>query len=84
MSTGTRRNFVGKITAMTALVTGASKLFAEQASATGASASGNAPASAPGKDLPIAPAPRATHTTGSTTFLGRVPMTAIPRTITFS
>jgi hypothetical protein len=52
MSTGTRRNFVGKITAMTAVVFGASKLFAQQVPATGAPKAGNGPTSSPGKDAP--------------------------------
>ena len=46
MGINTRRNFVGKMAASAALVTGASKLFAQQAPSTGA------PAGGPGKDAP--------------------------------
>ncbi len=42
MKIDTRRNFLGKITAMAALVTSASKLFAQQSSPAGASTTGNA------------------------------------------
>jgi enamine deaminase RidA (YjgF/YER057c/UK114 family) len=44
MALNTRRNFFGRIAAMTAVVTGASKLFAQQAPPTGASATGTASA----------------------------------------
>ena len=52
MSINTRRNFFGKIAAMAALVTGAPKLFAQQAPAAGSPTPGSAPADAPGKDTP--------------------------------
>ncbi len=44
MAINTRRSFIGRIAAMTAVVTGASKLLAQQAPAVGASATGNATA----------------------------------------
>jgi enamine deaminase RidA (YjgF/YER057c/UK114 family) len=40
MEINTRRNFVGKVAALAAMVTGASKLFAQQTSAAGAPAGG--------------------------------------------
>ncbi len=48
MEINTRRNFLGKITAMAALVAGTVKLFAQQAPAAGAPT----PASAPGAEAP--------------------------------
>jgi enamine deaminase RidA (YjgF/YER057c/UK114 family) len=52
----TRRNFFGKIAALAALVTGAPKLFsqqaAQQAPAAGQPTPGSAPAAAPGGDTP--------------------------------
>jgi enamine deaminase RidA (YjgF/YER057c/UK114 family) len=50
MRINTRRNFVGKIAAMAVFVTGAPKLFAQQAPAAGAPNVGSTPAGAPGKD----------------------------------
>ena len=52
MEIKTRRNFVGKIAGMAALVAGAPKLFAQQAPAAGGSNVGSTPAGAPGKDNP--------------------------------
>ena len=49
MESNTRRFFFGKIAAMAALVTGAPKLFAQQAPA---AATPSAPADGPGKDAP--------------------------------
>jgi len=50
MRINTRRNFVGKIAAMAVFVTGAPKLFAQQAPAAAAPNVGSTPAGAPGKD----------------------------------
>jgi len=50
MAINTRRNFFGKIATMAAFVTGAPKLFAQQTPATGGSAPGSTPASAPDRD----------------------------------
>ena len=72
MRINTRRNFVGKIAAMAVFVTGAPKLFAQQAPAAAAPNVGSAPAAI------------TTHSTGSTISLGRVLMTVIPRRITSS
>jgi enamine deaminase RidA (YjgF/YER057c/UK114 family) len=55
MDIDTRRNFLGKITAMTALVTGTPKLFARQAPSAGAPAQGSAPASGASGDTPRRP-----------------------------
>jgi enamine deaminase RidA (YjgF/YER057c/UK114 family) len=52
MAINTRRNFFGRITAMAAVVTGASKLLAQQAPPAGAPATGNATA---GGDAPRRP-----------------------------
>ena len=61
MAVNTRRNFFGRIAAMAALVTGAPKLFAQQATqqapaaqapAAGPLAPGGAPAGTPGGDTP--------------------------------
>jgi enamine deaminase RidA (YjgF/YER057c/UK114 family) len=52
MELNTRRNFFGKIAAMAALVTGAAKLFAQQAPPAGAPAPGNTPVGGPGGDTP--------------------------------
>ena len=51
MGINTRRNFFGKIAAMTAFVTGAPKLFAQQASAAVTPTPGATPG-APGEDTP--------------------------------
>ena len=56
MAINTRRNFFGKITAMAAFLTGAPKLFSQQAPAAGGSNMGSAPAGSPGKDVPVRPA----------------------------
>ena len=82
MAINTRRNFFGKIAAMTAVVTGASKLFAQQAPAVGASTTGNATRGARQMRL-VAPAAAITRTTESTISLAPVPTTDIPRKITF-
>jgi enamine deaminase RidA (YjgF/YER057c/UK114 family) len=55
MGNNTRRNFFGKIAAMTAFVTGTPKLFAQQAPATGAPTPGSTPASTASKDTPRRP-----------------------------
>lgn len=55
MALNTRRNFFGKIAAMAAFVTGAPKLFAQQAPAAGGSNMGSAPASSPDKESPRRP-----------------------------
>jgi enamine deaminase RidA (YjgF/YER057c/UK114 family) len=55
MDIDTRRNFLGKIAAMTALVTGTPKLFARQAPSAGAPAQGSAPASGASGDTPRRP-----------------------------
>ncbi len=55
MGINTRRNFLGKIAAMAAIVAGAPKLFAQQAPAAGGSNVGSTPAGAPGKDAPRRP-----------------------------
>ena len=54
MGINTRRNFVGKIAAMAALVTGAPKLFAQQTPPAGAptAAPGGASVGGPGTDTP--------------------------------
>ncbi len=52
MSINTRRNFFGKIAAMAALVTGAPKLFAQQAPVAGAPTPVSTPADAHSKDNP--------------------------------
>ncbi len=53
MEINTRRNFFGKIAAMAALVTGAPKLFAQQAPAAGSPTPGSAHQRArPGGDTP--------------------------------
>ena len=52
MRISTRRNFFGKVAAMAAFVTGASKLFGQQAPGAGAPNVGSTPAGAPGKDAP--------------------------------
>ena len=54
MTINTRRRFFGKIAALAALVTGAPKLFAQQAPA-GAPTPGSAPAGGPGGDTPRRP-----------------------------
>ena len=92
MEINTRRNFFGKIAAMAALVTGAPKLFAQQT--TQQSPPAQAPPGAPRPGTHprahlaemrlVAPAAATTHTMGSTISPARVPMTAIPRTITSS
>jgi enamine deaminase RidA (YjgF/YER057c/UK114 family) len=51
----TRRNFFGKIAAMLALVTGAPKLFAQQASPSGPPTPGSASGGGPGGDTPRRP-----------------------------
>jgi enamine deaminase RidA (YjgF/YER057c/UK114 family) len=51
----TRRNFFGKIAAMVALVTGAPKLFAQQAPPAGPSAPGGVSGGGPGGDTPRRP-----------------------------
>ena len=51
MGINTRRNFLGKMAAIVAFVTGAPKLFAQQAPAA-APKGGSTPAGAPGKDTP--------------------------------
>ncbi len=53
METNTRRNFLGKITAMAAFLTGAPRLFAQQAAPAGAPTPGSA--SMTGGDLPRRP-----------------------------
>jgi enamine deaminase RidA (YjgF/YER057c/UK114 family) len=53
METNTRRNFVGKIAAIAALLTSAPRLMAQQAAPAGAPAPGSA--SAPGGDAPRRP-----------------------------
>ena len=55
MGINARRIFLGKIAAMAAFVTGAPKLFAQQAPAAGAPNVGSPPADAPGKDAPRRP-----------------------------
>jgi enamine deaminase RidA (YjgF/YER057c/UK114 family) len=55
MRINTRRKFLSKITAMAAFVTGAPKLFAQQAPAAGAPNVGSTSAGAPGKDAPRRP-----------------------------
>ena len=50
MAINTRRNFFGKIAAIAALVTGAPKLFSQQAAPAGAPTPGGVPAGAPGGD----------------------------------
>jgi len=55
MGINTRRNFFSKIAAMAAFVTGAPKLFAQQAPAAGAPNVGSTPAGAPGNDTPRRP-----------------------------
>ena len=83
MGINTRRNFFGKIAAMAAAVTGAPKLFAQQAPAAVTPTSGTTPG-APGKDTPRrSSGDNHTHS-GIYYFSVRVPMTAIPRTITSS
>lgn len=52
METNTRRTFFGKIAAMTAFLTGASKVFAQQAPPAGAPAQGAAPTGGPGQEMP--------------------------------
>jgi enamine deaminase RidA (YjgF/YER057c/UK114 family) len=52
MNIDTRRNFVGKIAAMAAFVTGTSKLFAQQAPAAGSTTSVSTPSSSAAKDSP--------------------------------
>jgi enamine deaminase RidA (YjgF/YER057c/UK114 family) len=52
MNADTRRNFVGKIAAMAAFVTGTSKMFAQQAPAASSPTPVSTPSSAPGKDAP--------------------------------
>ena len=54
METNTRRNFFGKITVMTTLLTGAPRLFAQQAPPAGATTPGNT--SMTGGDPPRRPA----------------------------
>jgi enamine deaminase RidA (YjgF/YER057c/UK114 family) len=61
MDINTRRNFFGRIATLAALVTGAPKLFAQQAAqqqapAAAAPTPGTAPAGAPGGDTPRRPA----------------------------
>jgi enamine deaminase RidA (YjgF/YER057c/UK114 family) len=55
MNLNTRRNFFGKITAVAALVTGASKLFAQQSPPAGAPMPGTASVGRPGGDTPRRP-----------------------------
>lgn len=55
MELDSRRNFVGKIAAMFALITGAPKLFAQQPSPAGAPAPGSTSQNAPGGDTPQRP-----------------------------
>jgi enamine deaminase RidA (YjgF/YER057c/UK114 family) len=52
MEMDTRRNFFGKIAAVTAVATGATKLFAGQTPPAGASAPGGTPMSGTGADAP--------------------------------
>jgi enamine deaminase RidA (YjgF/YER057c/UK114 family) len=52
MSINTRRNFVGKVAAMAALVTGASKVFAQQAPVAGSPTPVSTPANSHSKDNP--------------------------------
>jgi enamine deaminase RidA (YjgF/YER057c/UK114 family) len=52
MEINSRRTFFGKIAAMAAVVTGASKLFAEQAPTDGALTPGSATTAGPGRDRP--------------------------------
>ena len=83
MAVNTRRNFFGRIAAMAALVTGAPKLFAQQAAqqapTSQAPAAGSlTPAGAPGGDAPRRPG-GGNHThDGIYYFSGTGSMTAIP------
>jgi enamine deaminase RidA (YjgF/YER057c/UK114 family) len=52
MGINTRRNFFSKMAAVTALVTGAPKLFAQQAPPSSAPSPGGAPGAGPGRDTP--------------------------------
>jgi enamine deaminase RidA (YjgF/YER057c/UK114 family) len=52
MEINTRRSFFGKIAAMAAFITGAPKLFAQQAPSSGAPTPGGAPTGGPGSDRP--------------------------------
>jgi len=55
METNTRRNFFGKIAAVTALLTGAPKLFAQQAPPSSTPAPNSTPQSGPGAETPRRP-----------------------------
>ena len=56
MRINTRRNFFGKLVAMAAFVTGAPKLFGQQAPAAGTSDIGGTPKNGPSEDTPRRPA----------------------------
>jgi enamine deaminase RidA (YjgF/YER057c/UK114 family) len=55
MAISSRRNFVGKIAALAAFVTGAPKLFAQQAPSAASPTPGSASAEVPAKDAPRRP-----------------------------
>jgi enamine deaminase RidA (YjgF/YER057c/UK114 family) len=61
MEINSRRTFFGKIVAMAAVVTGASKLFAEQTPTDGALTPGSATMGGPGADRPRRPGANHTH-----------------------
>jgi enamine deaminase RidA (YjgF/YER057c/UK114 family) len=61
MDINTRRNFFGKIAAVAALVTGAPKLFAQQAPPASVPTPGSAPVSGPSGDTPRRPSGNHRH-----------------------